>query len=220
MAKTIFTQEEINRFTKDPRDYKDPKDIRHSFYGRCTDICDSMKIHADGLYPEKLLCERRPNEPLIVKEYREKIWKAKTKPTFSKVFSSLQKIRRSQDWSIRFPSQEDFSKIADEETLEKYTAETYPFFVSLTNWVFTIALRKYLIDPNAVVVVKPLSWEVLPTEYLQPFATIYDSCHVIEFVQEDYAVVEIPEGCTFYVRNKPPPGTQNLLPPASYRGAS
>lgn len=190
MPKIQFTQEEIDNYTKEK--------AFHTFLPRTREIAESMRVHADGKIPEKLLTDRRPNEPQEVMDYRKKIFTAKTKPTFSKIFSSLQKIRRSSDWSIRYENQEDFTKIAEGETLEDYCEMNYPGFTSLTNWVFTLMLRKYLIDPNAVVFVSPMIIEVAENEYLQPIAQIFDSENVIDFVENDYAVLLNPTGSVYY----------------------
>lgn len=200
MAKTKFTQSEVDDFLKGK------PEVLGIYHNICDQMCYAMKVHADGLYPTKLIDERRPNEPLEVKEYRKIIFKPKTKPTFSKVYSSLQKIRRSQDWSIRYNDNADFPKIADDETLESYCETHFPYFTSITNWVFSLLLRKYLTDPNAVVFVAPLVYDVPENEFLQPFPEVYDSCNVLYFVPEDYAILKVPNGCIYYVRNKPQKG--------------
>lgn len=210
MPKLIFTQEEIDSFIKE----KEP----HEFYRETVDIAEAMSLHADGgKNPDgtvtarlaKLLYERRPNEPLEVQEYRKKRFIPKTKPTFSKIFSSLQKIRRSSDWSIRYEG--EFARIAEGETLEEYCDENYPGFTSLTNWVFTLMLRKYLIDPNAAVYVAPITTDVQQNEYLQPIAQIFDSRNVIKFVQDDYAVLLNPIGATYYSGNKQVKGKSYII---------
>lgn len=210
MAKLIFTQEEIDNIVKE-KEY-------HEFYKETVDIAEMMAVHADGgKNPDgtitarlsKLLYERRPNEPLEVMEYRKKRFIPKTKPTFSKIFSSLQKIRRSSDWSIRYEG--EFARIAEGETLEEYCEENYPGFTSLTNWVFTLMLRKYLIDPNAVVYVAPITTDVQQNEYLQPIAQVFDSRNVIKFVQDDYAVLLNPIGATYYSGNKPVKGRSYII---------
>lgn len=210
MPKLIFTQEEIDSFVKE----KEP----HEFYKDTVDIAEMMCVHADGgKNPDgtvtarlsKLLYERRPNEPLEVMEYRKKRFIPKTKPTFSKIFASLQKIRRSSDWSIRYEG--EFPRVAEGETLEEYCEENYPGFTSLTNWVFTLMLRKYLIDPNAVVYVAPITTDVPQNEYLQPIAQIFDSRNVIKFVQDDYAVLLNPVGATYYSSGKPVKGKSILI---------
>lgn len=192
--KLEFSQTEIDNYLKDKEEF------RHLFYKETIEIEERMAIHANGTLPKKLLNERRPNEPLEVKTYREKIWIAKTKPTFYKIFSSLQKIRRSSDWSIRFEG--EFTRIKEGETLEDYCEHYYPGFYSLTNWVFTLMLRKYLIDPNAVVFVHPVTREIPENEYLKPIAQIFDSKNVIDFVEDDFAVLLNPTGAIYYSGNK------------------
>lgn len=187
MPKLEFTQEEIDNYVRGK--------FENVFYRDTIEIAREMAVHADGLVPEKLLWERRPNEPIEVIEYRKKIFEPKTKPVFSKIFSSLQKIRRSQDWSIRYEG--EFPRIAEGETLEDYVGMNYPHFTSLTNWVFTLMLRKYLIDPNAVVFVNPLTREVPENEYFQPIASIYDSVNVIDYVEDDFAVLRNPTGAVY-----------------------
>lgn len=203
MPKIQFTQEEIDNYTKDK--------AFHTFYPRTKEIAESMRVHADGKIPEKLLTERRPNEPQDVMDYRKKIFIAKTKPTFSKIFSSLQKIRRSSDWSIRYENQVEFTKIVNGETLEDYCETNYPGFTSLTNWVFTLMLRKYLIDPNAVVFVSPINFSINETEYLQPIAQVFDSENVIDFVVDDYAVLLNPTGSVYMSGNRRVRGKSYLI---------
>lgn len=201
MPKLIFTQKEIDNYLKER--------FFHVYHKDTVEIAEKMAVHADGLLPKKLLEERRPNEPLEVKEYRCKIFVPKTKPTFSKIFSSLQKIRRSSDWSIRYDG--EFPKIAEGETLEEYFDYYYPGFTSLTNWVFTLMLRKYLIDPNAVVYVAPITTDVQPNEYLKPIAQVFDSKNVIDFVEGDYAVLLNPVGAIYYANGEPQKGRSYLI---------
>jgi hypothetical protein len=210
MPKIVFTQKEIDSYFKNKP--------AHPFYKDAVEIAEMMDVHAsggknpDGTLTDrltKLLYERRPNEPLEVLEYRKKIFVPKTKPTFSKIFSSLQKIRRSSDWSIRYEG--EFTRIAEGETLEDYCEHYYPGFTSLTNWVFTLMLRKYLIDPNAVVYVSPITMDVQVNEYLRPIAEIFDSKNVIDFVEDDYAVLLNPTGAIYYAENKPVKGRSYII---------
>lgn len=196
MPKLIFTQSEVEDI------FKEKPEALHPFYEMSKKISSKMAVHADGEFPKDLLEERRPNEPLEVKEYREKIWVPITKPTFSKVFSSLQKIRRSSDWSVNFKDLDQFTQINEEETLEEYTEKKFPYFTSLTNWVYSIFLRKYLIDPNAVIFVFPLQTEVQENEFIKPFPVIFNSCDIIQFIDDDYAILRNPLGSVYKVRNK------------------
>lgn len=204
MPKLIFTQEEIDGYTK----YN--KDTYHHYYERSVEIANDMAVHADGLFPEKLIKDRRPNEPEEVMKYREKIFSPKTKPTFSKVYSELQKIRRSADWSINYDLKK-FTRIRDEENLEAFCEKNFPYFTSITNWVFSLALRKQLIDPNSIVLVLPIDWEVPDNEFLKPIPIIFDSKDVMDYVHDDYVVLNNPVGSTYYVKGKAQKGKSVLI---------
>jgi hypothetical protein len=177
-------------------------DRTHFYYPEALKKCKAFKPHSEGCYPEELIECRRPNEPLEVKDYRKTIWVPKTKPTFDRIVNSLSKIRRSPDWIIKYPDdlKDRFSKIREGETLEDYCEKNFPNFKSVTNWLFAVCLKKYLTDPNAVVLVMPLSFEVEPTEYLKPYPVIFDCCDVVEFVEEDHAILNEPAGCYYSVR--------------------
>ena len=85
----------------------------------CVELAEKLRVHADGKMPRTLITERRPNESDKIKEYREKIYVPITKRTISKVFSSLEKIRRSQDWNVQYDAEKVQTLIKDDETLEQ-----------------------------------------------------------------------------------------------------
>ncbi len=172
-------------------------ETKHIFYDEAKKITDAVNVHVTGEYPCDLLDERRPHEPVEVKDYRKKIWVPITKPIMSKVITSLSKIRRSADWSIKFEDEDQFTRIPDDERLSDYIEFKFPYFTSLTNWVFDVYLRQYAIDPNCVVAVLPLDTDIEENDFLKPFPSIFTSDLVLDFVQEDYAVLENPAGA-FY----------------------
>lgn len=216
MPKLEFTQQEINAYLKSvqnvptynnnkystPLDQIDRKvfDPFHPYFLQSLAIAEDMKVHADGFYPYRLIDDRRPHETEEVKTYRQKIWVSKTKPTFTKVFNSLQKIRRSSDWVIKYPDDlvSKFPKIREGEDLETYCTKKFPYFTSITDWAFSFLLRKYLIDPNAVCFVNPITTDIEPTDFLQPIPIVFDSLNVLDFVEEDYAVLLNPYGAVYY----------------------
>src|SRR5262245_24995356 len=114
---------------------------RHRCYKETVDLYDKMRTHADGIVPEKLIHERRPSESLEVLEYRKKIYVPKTKNPISKVVSSLSKIRRSPDWSIKYDPSNIPARIVPEERPEEYTEKNYPEHDSVTNWIFSHLLK-------------------------------------------------------------------------------
>lgn len=198
MPKLTFTPLELKNLFGTEVKYK------HCFYEKSIKKADAMLVHADGLYPCALLDARRPNEPAEVMEYRKTIFIPKTKPYFSKIVSSLQKIRRSSDWSLRYEG--DFTKIAEGETLKDYCEFNYPQFASVTNWVFSVLLKKYLTDPNAVMFVYPKEIGGEENKYLQPITQIIDSKDVLDYVYQDYAVMVNPSGATYLTKNGLQPG--------------
>lgn len=193
MAKIEFTPSELKAY------FTNKKLYHYCNYARMME--KQMRIHADGHFPEKLINERRPNEPEDVLEYRKKIWVPKTKPYFSKIETTLQKIRRSTDWSIKYPNN-SFDRIMEGEKLQDYAEKNFPIFGSITNWAFSLLLRNYLIDSNAVLLVAPIELPMQENEYLKPVATIFASSEILDFQDNDYLVAENKAGC-IYNGNKP-----------------
>lgn len=173
---------------------------KHSEHKECVRLYDSMRIHSDGEFPGKLIGERRPSESKLLFDYRQKIYEPQTVGPFSKVQNSLSKIRKSQDWSIKY-STDISAKINKSETLENYCELTYPDFTSISNWFFSEGMKNYLIDSNGLIVVTP---EYLPSsesEYVKPIACIYNSNDVIDYVENDYAVLKSEEVNKFIENN-------------------
>lgn len=190
MPKLEFTPKELKGYFKEK--------LRHHFYEETIEKAEEMRIHADGKFPEKLIEERRPNEPKEVMDYRKKIFIPKTKPTFGRIVSSLSKIRRSSDWSIRYANLDKFTLITEDETLEQYCEFKFPKFTSVTNWVFSVLLKKYLTDPNAVVFTFPMEINVAENEHMKPYPVIFDSENVLDYEQDDYAILVNPLGSSVY----------------------
>lgn len=169
---------------------------KHIFYEESKKMAEAFAPHADGVYPQALIEERRPNEPLQVQDYRKKIWKPKTKPTFGRILSSLSKIRRSSDWSIKYPLT-DFSKIREGESLHDYCEENYPYYESVTNWLFGELMKMQLTDPNAVCIIMPLSREVEENDFKRPYTFLFGSVDIIEYVENDYVLLNNPVGAYY-----------------------
>jgi hypothetical protein len=186
MPKIIFTPEELAY-------YFDPT-YKSEIGEKSKEFETEFRIHADGIFPEKIISQARPNESTEVFNYRKTIWQPKTKPSFNKVFSSLQKIRRSSDWSVKF--NEVSFKIPEGETLEEYLTELYPKFESLEKYMFDVWLREYLIDPNAVCAVFPGEAKE-ETEFSEPIAEIFNSELVVYFKSEDFVILKNPLGTTY-----------------------
>lgn len=162
---------------------------KYSYAGHdaACELAEAMRVHADGAYPKALIEERRPHESEMVRAYRKKIWKPITKPYFGKVLTSLGKIRRSAEWSIRFDNEAP-TRIAPGENLEAYITSKLPTHTSITNWCFSVLLREYAIDANAWVAVMPEREEITEDRYIKPRPFIFHSSQVIDY-GEDFLVV-------------------------------
>lgn len=177
------------------------KQRKHKAYDKSVELYEDLRVHAEGDTPKDVIEERRPSESERIKEYREKIYVPITKPTISKVITSLSKIRRSQDWSVNYAADASPARIATDETLQKYCEEGFPYFKSITNWAFSVLLKNQLIDANAVEVVWPLNMKrVSENEYYRPFAYIYNSNQVLDYAMDDYGVF-LDSNTTTYTSN-------------------
>lgn len=180
--------------------FKDGK--KHKAYDKTVEIMARLDRHANGKSFGDLISDSRPSESPEVKAYRKKIEIQLTKSTVSKIINCLSKIRKSQDWSIKYDKENVSSKIAQGETPYDYHETKFPYFTSLTNWVFNVYLKNYLIDANAICLVMPLEFDVPENGYLRPFPIIFNSDKVIDFVQEDYAILKSTDKATYTVKDQ------------------
>ena len=162
--------------------------VRHAHYDVTVQKAEDIDIHASGLYPEKLIGERRPAESEQIQAYRKKIFVPKTKPVFNKIYNSLMKIPRSPDFSIMFDDDTP-SKIAKGETLKDYISEQIPIWGSVSAWFWSIAFRHYLIDANAVILTIPNNFQSSDNEYYKPVPLVFTSDRVIDYKEGEYYVL-------------------------------
>ena len=147
--------------------------------------------HFCGKFPKKLISRKRPAEEKQILEWREAVYQAVTKAPTSKVFTSLQKIFRSQDWHIG--KGEDIPKIKEGKDIFSYLFMNYPKYGSIETWLSRVYLRQYLIDAGGVCIIKPTTWDVIDTEYFTPTASVIPCDDVIDFVDGVYCVVKIDD---------------------------
>lgn len=165
---------------------------KHAAYKTTVDQYEMLEAHANGKMPYKLITERRPSESEYIKKYRQEIYQPVTKSTLTKIINSLGKIRRSQDWSIQYINVP--KNLTEEELPKEYFEEYLPNYSSLTNWLFNVGLKKYLIDANAVIAIMPFEMGPIPeTEYRKPYPYIFDSCDVYEYIDGDFAILKSKE---------------------------
>ena len=182
---TIITEDLLKKYFVENK--------KHPAFQESIELYEKLKVHANGSMPKKLIQERRPSESEHVQKYREAIYKPITEGSITKVLNSLSKIRRSQDWSIKYDKSSVPPSIHEDETPKEYFEYNFPNFDSLTNWVFEMGLKNYCIDANAVVVVMPMDFNVEVNGYAKPYPYIFNSENVLEYVANDYCIVKSSE---------------------------
>jgi hypothetical protein len=172
--------------------------VRHKYYATSVDMEEALEVHANGEYPGHLIEERRPAESADIQNYRRKIFVPITKPVFTKVFNSLSKIRKSPDWMMSF-NRDVPPVIAEDQTPEAYLTKKFPRNGSLTNWMFNVGLKQYLIDANAVVFTLPTRFEVAENEYYEPYPMIFESENVIDYKEGKFYLLKEEDGDGYWM---------------------
>lgn len=170
---------------------------RHKLYAETCKRYNEMLIFSDGADAGDLIRERRPSESEEIHKYRDKIYVCITESTINRVIMSLNKIRKSSDWNIRYDMNKVSSKLREGETLQRYCDVKYPFYSSITNWMFNIGLKNYLVDSNALCVVLPLDVFIAENEMIKPIGIIFNSTNVLQYKQDDYAIVMSTDKATY-----------------------
>lgn len=187
---------------------------RHKNYTNAMDVAFHIQFHFDGYFqrpnettqssnnylPEnvnpyfmRLIDQRRPTESADILSYRRLQYLPVTKVPCQKVVSSLKKIVKCADWKVDWSNSQNEAIIKDtENTLEHYCTVVFPKFDSIENWAYQNLIRWILIDPNGLICVMPLSWEVDSSEFLKPFPHIIQSKDVYDYKEDQYVVFLSP----------------------------
>lgn len=166
---------------------------RHEAHDQTCKFYKELRKHANGEYPTEEIQSRRPGEGEKIHKYREKIMVAITKGEgVGLVINALGKIRRSSDWMVKFDVKNFPAKIKQGETPEDYFNFKYPGFDSITNWCFSVLLKEYLIDANAVILVAPLNEVKSTADYIQPVTRIFNSDRIYE-LNDEFALLKSNE---------------------------
>jgi hypothetical protein len=191
MPKIEFSQAELQRYFSGTYFHKAYNETRNLYYAN--------RVHSDGDFPGKLIRERRPSESGAVFSYRASIWEPITMPEWGKVVIALNKIRRSSDWSIKFDQTAIPPFLSNSgRTLAAYLEKEFPNnFVSLTNWLFSVLLPAAAKDGNALVCTMPIMEDRGATDFVRPFPVIFHADQVIDYVENDYAVLRSSDRSTY-----------------------
>ena len=179
---------------------------RHPYYAESVKQFNDIKTHALGEYPIELISERRPGESDTIKRYREKIYIPKTQASVSKIFNSLQKIRKSQDYLMAFNETVVPPMVIEKERPSYYLMDEFPKYRSLDNWFWSVAFNQYLMDANAVIMVLPTNVLRQANEYFKPYPMLFNSPQVLDYIYDEYAIMKSSESSTYKSGNRNYPG--------------
>lgn len=163
-----------------------PDDRPTGAFGDAIAIADGLAVYDSADYPASLLDLARPNEEPAMKRYRQQVYKNPVKKAFGKVLNTLQKIEKSEEYSVAFPAA---PPIAGENTLEKYLTEDYPGTDTFAAWFWQSYLKYNLLDPNGVIAVFPQSFPENDTEFLRPVCRFFGSGRVLAYRENAFAVL-------------------------------
>lgn len=175
---------------------------RHVFYNETVRQFNDIRTHALGEMPFDLIDERRPGESDMIKAYRKKIYIPKTQSAVSKVFNSLQKIRKSPDYVWQFDETIVPPLVAKEERPSYYLMDEFPKYGSLDNWFWSVAFNQYLMDANAMVLMMPQNMYKQPNEYFRPIPVLFNSPFVLDYKDEEFAVLRSSEKSSYRSGNR------------------
>lgn len=146
----------------------------HCDYQFTVEHAHDLAIHALKEEPTKILNSYRPGEDEAIKKYRCEAYKCPTYYAWCKVENILSRIKEAEDFRIDF-------NVTEKNSLYEYTEGNLPFTDTIKEWLFRIALKVMLRDPNAVMVVLPDEMEVVlgQTEYRTVFPYIFESKNVV-----------------------------------------
>lgn len=198
--KYVINQEFLEPYFKGKKYWKN--------YYKSVDVAQHIQFHFNGYFQKpwmasgevsrepalqnpyfmRLIDQRRPTESLVIHAYRRMNYSPITKVPCHKVINSLKKIVKCAEWKIDYSKSENPPSIPDEMLLERYCEEFYPKDNSIENWTYKNLVRWLLIDPNALCVVMPISWDIEPNELLKPYSFIIESKDVYEYKEGELAV--------------------------------
>jgi hypothetical protein len=193
---------------------------KHKNYNNALDVAFHIQFHFDGYYQrpwmtsmssnknepinpyfKRIIDSRRPSESETILAYRRLQYLPITKVPCHKVINSCKKIIKSSDWKIDYSTSEVPNYISDENSLYYYCEKIYPGDDSVENWARKNLVRWMLIDPNAICVVMPLSFDVQNGEMLRPYSHIIQCKDVYDYKKNSYYVFLSPYVTTYKDKN-------------------
>ena len=199
----MYTQEQITSLIAPViARLKDMDQYRHKKYeygGRMNyshsvscELYDKVCVHADGLFPAKMVKEKAPNETKEQFDYGKAIYKPRTMAYWNKALGVIHRVWNRQNYDIAW------SKDQEQEQID-YFIDNYPSHDSVLKYFQSVVTDWKIKDPNAVLVIKP---RMLPekldadgnlvaddTQLIEPIAVIHPCMHILLFDAGIHALI-------------------------------
>lgn len=159
------------------------QELRHDCYKETCEHAEEMSVHMYGTKPGKLLNQSRPREDEETKEYRLGVYQPTTKATAGKAVSILARMFNPSLYSIKWIDQSEDGKM-----LENYTLKEYPEFNSVVNFMSDSVLKKLLADPNGVLAVRPIRFDISESQRPEATAKVFGSPNLWWFDVDMYLI--------------------------------
>lgn len=155
---------------------------KHETYTQAVEHAEEMSVHLYGKKPLKLLEMVRPREEAETKKYRLEAYQPTTESTAEKALGIVSKIFNPTLYTIQWPE----NNISSEE-LKKYSMEDYPGYNSVTMFLQQVVIKKMLADPNAILAVTLVDFDITDAERAKPYAVVYGSQNI--WYQDQYLYI-------------------------------
>lgn len=166
-------------------------------YLKCYELKERIELHAElDKEPVDLMKKRAPYEDDRQYEYRKKNFNNVTMPYMMKAIGKLNRIMNKSNYSIEWKQDEH----------KQYFEKEIPIFGSLTDYFEQVVVTEKILDPNALLVHKPMSipmreelvegqqvFIVDDTQPIDPIPVIIECDDVIDYVPGVYAMIELEE---------------------------
>lgn len=178
-------------------------------YRKTVEYRDMIKVHSDiDNKPIDLLRKRAPNEDDRQYLYRVQNFENVTMPSFMKALGKLNRIFNPSNYSIQWTQEQEEQK--------NYFDSGIPTFESWVSYFEEIVLTQKILDPNALLVVKPY---FIPTKeaydekgnpillyddskQISPVSCVVECDDVIDYKESVYALIETEEKSEVLVGGK------------------
>jgi len=174
--------------------------LRHENFHFTVHHAQEMSVHIRGASPGKIISDYRPNEPNAIHQYRLDIYEPITKSESDKIMNVLARIGNPKNFSIKF-NEKPSNLIPDDETLEVFLTEKFPFFGQLHTWIFQIVMEQDIADPNSIIAWKPKDL-MEQDKFIIPKPTIFQSRQIIDYNLEHYYTFLLRETNEFISGNQ------------------